>query len=180
MTEDALGLTRVFMGLGSNLGHRALLVSEALDMLRSSLGSLRVASFYETMPRDLVDQPPFLNTVVEGWTSLPPSDLLAESLKIESRLGRVRAKSRPKGPRPIDIDLLLYGSRVIDSEGLVVPHPRMVERKFVLVPLVELDPSLRHPATGRLFQTYLDALEPQGIYYFCPTSYSRPAANLRR
>lgn len=180
MTKHAVGLTRVFIAVGSNMGDRARLMSEAIGLLSSILETVRVASFYETLPREVVDQPPFLNTVVAARTALSPEELLAKTCDIEKKLGRVRDEDRPKGPRPIDLDILLYGTQVIQSEKLCVPHPRMIERKFVLIPLVEIDPCLRHPATGRRFQTYLDALQPQGIYYFLPTSYSRIAANLRR
>jgi len=120
----------------------------------------------------VVDQPPFLNTVVAGLTELDALSLLESIHSIETALGRNRAIERPKGPRPIDIDILLFGSEVISGERLVVPHPRMRLRKFVLVPLLELDPDLVDPAGSIPFADYLARLPPQGIYYFGATRYS--------
>ncbi len=114
----------------------------------------------------MLDQPPFLNTVAVGTTGLDPRALLAGIQAIESRLGRDRSRERRRGPRAIDIDLLLYGERIIDEEGLRVPHPAMGERKFVLLPLLELDPDRRHPESGERLDALLARLEPQGIYYF--------------
>ncbi|HUX20255.1 MAG TPA: 2-amino-4-hydroxy-6-hydroxymethyldihydropteridine diphosphokinase, partial [Spirochaetia bacterium] len=126
----------------------------------------RLASMYETRPRDLLDQPLFLNTVVEGTTELAPHELLSAVLEIERTLGRNRSNEREKGPRTIDIDILLYGNELIESAVLTVPHPRIAERKFVLIPLLELEPELRHPGTQVTFQSDLDSLQSQGIYYF--------------
>ena len=171
---------RVFLGLGSNLGDRAGAIKEACATLAGLLDELEQASFYETRPRDLADQPLFLNTVVSGVTSLEPEDLLSALHDVENELGRNRANEITKGPRTLDIDILLFGGRIIESDRLVVPHPRMLERKFVLVPLVELSPELRHPATGTLFQDYLERLESQGIYYFESTRYSREVSREQR
>ncbi|HUZ17995.1 MAG TPA: 2-amino-4-hydroxy-6-hydroxymethyldihydropteridine diphosphokinase [Spirochaetia bacterium] len=160
----------VFFGIGSNLGDRASYLLDALESLRNRFGPLSVASFYETLPRDVEDQPPFVNTVASAATACSPHDLLSAVAAIEQSFGRVR--NRRRGPRTVDIDILLVGSEIIHEEDLTVPHPRMTERKFVLVPLLELDPTLRHPSTGRPFQSYLEELPPQGIYYFPSTSYS--------
>jgi len=125
---------------------------------------LRSSSIYRTSPRYLLDQADFLNIVACGSTDLAPAALLAWTQSIEARFGRDRSKERFKGPRTLDIDLLLYGDRIIDSPDLVVPHPGMLERAFVLVPLVELSPDLAHPASGQPFSAFLDAVAGQGIY----------------
>ncbi len=164
---------KVYLGVGSNVGDRAANIKCACEALQAVLHGTEQASLYETRPREVVDQPLFVNTVVSGYTSLSAGDLLARLNEIEANLGRDRPMERHKGPRTMDIDLLLYGTEIIESDDLTVPHPRICERKFVLVPLLELSPTLGHPATGRTFQSYLEALEPQGIYYFNATRYSR-------
>lgn len=163
----------VFLGVGSNVGDRAAFVKQACDALGTFLDHERQASIYETRPREVTDQPLFLNTVVSGLCSLSATQLLERIGEIERGLGRDRSTERRKGPRTVDIDILLYRDQCIDSDDLIVPHPRICERKFVLIPLLELAPGLRHPATGVPFQRYLDSLEPQGIYYFTATRYSR-------
>lgn len=173
-------MEKVFLGLGSNVGDRAKALKEACAALAVLLDEFEQASFYETRPRDVVDQPLFLNTVVSGMSSLEPDDLLSHLHSIEHNLGRNREQEVAKGPRTLDIDLLLFGERIIESDRLVVPHPRMLERKFVLVPLVEIAPELPHPATGTLFQDYLERLESQGIYYFESTRYSREVSREQR
>lgn len=165
--------TRVFLGVGSNVGERADHIKHAYDALGGFLEHERQASLYETRPREVIDQPLFLNTVVSGLCSLSPAELLEKVAWIERDLGRDRSNERRKGPRTVDIDILLYGEHCIDGDDLVIPHPRMTERKFVLIPLLELDPELRDPVTGLPFQHYLDSLEPQGIYYFTAKRYSR-------
>ncbi len=173
-------MEKVFLGLGSNIGDRAKTIKEACAALTGLLDEFEQASFYETRPRDVVDQPLFLNTVVSGVTSLEPEALLSALHSIEHELGRNRTNELEKGPRTLDIDLLLFGERIIESDRLVVPHPRMLERKFVLVPLVEIAPELHHPATGTSFQDYLERLESQGIYYFESTRYSREVSREQR
>ena len=173
-------MEKVFLGLGSNMGDRARTLKSACSALAGLLSRIEQASLYETRPRDVTDQPLFLNTVVAGMTSVEPDELLSSIHLIERELGRDRSRERLRGPRTLDIDLLLFGERHIDDERLVVPHPRMLERKFVLIPLVELAPELRHPGTGVLFQAYLDRLESQGIYYFESTRYSREVSRDQR
>ena len=120
---------------------------------------LRRSSIYETEPQDLLDQPWFLNIVVEVETELFPRLLLARAQAIEIGMGRRR--DLPKGPRPIDIDILLFGSFVIGSRELEVPHPRMRDRRFVLEPLAELAPGLRHPANGKTVREMLSEVQTQ-------------------
>ena len=108
------------------------------------------------------DQPWFLNLVIEGLTGLPPRALLRSLQQIEVRLGRIRHADAPRnGPRTVDIDILLYGSLMIQEEGIEIPHPRMERRRFVLEPLIEIAPDLRHPVSGVLFSEILSCAEPE-------------------
>ncbi|HEY6947021.1 MAG TPA: 2-amino-4-hydroxy-6-hydroxymethyldihydropteridine diphosphokinase [Candidatus Acidoferrum sp.] len=135
----------VYLSLGSNIGDRAGNLRTAIAALaEANVRVTRVSSFYETEPVDLRDQPWFLNCVVQGKTEAPPFDLLRILRGIESRMGS--KKLVPKGPRLIDIDILLYGDETMDTPELQVPHPRMLQRKFVLFPLAEIAPELTHPA----------------------------------
>jgi 2-amino-4-hydroxy-6-hydroxymethyldihydropteridine diphosphokinase len=135
VTETAV---RAFIGLGSNLGDRLANLKEAVLRLAKTEGVdvTRVSRVYETSPVG-PPQPDFLNAVAEVWTSLSAMELLAVSLRIEEEMGRVRDERW--GPRVIDLDLLNYGRMNIDEQGLIVPHPRMHERSFVLMPLLELE-----------------------------------------
>ena len=142
---------RAYVGLGGNLGDRRSYLEGALELLRADTG-IRVAavsSFRETDPVGYVDQPRFLNAVAAVETELPPRELLERLLAVERALGRERTGPR-YGPRAIDLDLLLYGDEVIDEPGLVVPHPRLAERAFVLEPLAELAPELALPDGRRV------------------------------
>lgn len=122
-------------------------------MLREIVQVAAVSSIYETEPVGFADQPNFWNIVVQISTQLPPPALLEQLIRIEQRMGRER--SFRNAPRIIDLDILLYGDVVLDVAGLELPHPRMTERAFVLKPLVELDPNLAHPVTGRRFSDIL-------------------------
>lgn len=134
----------VYLSLGANLGDREQGLRGAVRLLQApDLRVLRVSSIYETEPQDFRSQPWFLNLVAEAETSLLPRQLLSRIQKIERELGRRR--TAPKGPRTIDIDILLYGQFVIETGELTVPHPRMANRRFVLEPMCELAPDLRHP-----------------------------------
>ena len=138
---------RVAVGMGSNLGDRARHLRAGRDALERLLSDLRTSRVYETAP---VGGPPgqrrFLNACCVGWTRHGPEELLEAFRAAERRAGRSREDRA--GPRPLDLDLLLYGDRRIESDGLEVPHPRMTERAFVLVPLAELIPGAPVPATG--------------------------------
>lgn len=136
----------VYLSLGSNLGDRRERLSRAVAELRDGAVVVeKLSSLYETEPVGLRAQPWFLNLVAVGSTELYPTQLLDRVQNIEIRLGRRRLVE--KGPRTIDIDILLYGDFRIRSERLIVPHPRMAERRFVLEPLAELAPELRHPVS---------------------------------
>ncbi len=152
----------VYLSLGSNLGDRERNLRQALRLLKDAgVRAQRVSSVYETEPLELRDQPRFLNVAVQAETELFPKQLLARIRKIEFELGRKRL--RPKGPRTVDIDILLYGDAVIETGELTVPHPRMTERRFVLEPMAELAPDLRHPTMRRTMRELLAATAGQGV-----------------
>ena len=138
----------IYLSLGSNVGDRAAHIARAIDALDAAgVRVLRQSSLYSTEPVDLRTQSWFLNCVLEAETDLMPRQLLRVLQEIERALGRKRLVR--SGPRVMDIDLLLYGSSVVHTAELEVPHPRMAERRFVLVPLLELAPALRHPTLRR-------------------------------
>ena len=150
---------KAFIGLGSNLGERETHIRLALDDLARMPETrlVRASSLYDTEPVGEVDQPNFLNAVAQIDTELTARQLLWNLQLIERRLGRVR--TRKWGPRTIDLDLLLYGDLVVDEPDLQVPHPEILKRSFVLVPLLELDPALVHPATGETLLVHLSELK---------------------
>ena len=148
----------VYLSLGSNVGDRAANLSSAIQRLRG-LGAIeKVSSFYETEPVEFTAQPWFLNCVVKLDTEKMPKQLLAGILDVEQQMGRRRTQK--KGPRAIDIDILLFGNSVIDTKGLSVPHPAMQERRFVLEPLAEIAPEVRHPIFKRTVREMRDGLPP--------------------
>jgi 2-amino-4-hydroxy-6-hydroxymethyldihydropteridine diphosphokinase len=160
----------VYISLGSNLGDRLANLERALDLLSLVCLELTSSRVYETVPLFYRPQPLFLNLAARGRTTLPPQRLLKLIHDIERRLGR--RPGRRNGPRPIDIDILIYGSLVIDSETLTVPHPGLTERRFVLRPLLELDPALTHPVTGTPLWKYLLAGDPGGVYFHSICRYT--------
>jgi 2-amino-4-hydroxy-6-hydroxymethyldihydropteridine diphosphokinase len=154
---------RIFLSLGSNLGDRRQNLDQAVQLLKQNgIESVRRSSIYETEPQDIAAQPWFLNLALECRSGLFPIQLLNAVLRIERELGRERRGiTSVKGPRLIDIDLILYGRFTIDCPALTVPHPRMLQRRFVLAPLVEIDPQLRHPTPGRLLREHLNEITGQ-------------------
>jgi 2-amino-4-hydroxy-6-hydroxymethyldihydropteridine diphosphokinase len=150
-----------FLGLGGNQGDRAALLAEALLRLHRTPGAavVAVSALYATAPVGLADQPEFLNAAAEISTSLPPEELLAACLRIESELGRVRTVRW--GPRTIDLDLLFYGDLRRTDDGLTLPHPRMAERAFVLAPLAELAPDIR--LDGKTIAARAAAIDRAGV-----------------
>ena len=155
-------LKTAYLALGSNLGDREHNLKQAIETLaRPALELIRASSIYETAPMLLEDQPWFLNQVLEIKTSLFPRQLLHATQDVEHQLGRKRTVAN--GPRVIDVDILLYGKVIMDSTELTIPHPRMTERRFVLEPLAELAPRLRHPVSKRTMLDLLSATKAQNI-----------------
>lgn len=167
-------MERIWLGLGSNLGDSPGLIQKAMELLGNYLGDIHCSSLWLSKPRYRLDQPDFINAVVTGLCDMEPGELLKAIQGIEARLGRDRSTVPEKGARTIDIDILLFGRRIIAEEDLIVPHPGMRERKFVLLPLVELDSKLKDPVSGRLFKDFLAELPPQGIYPLGQGIYDAP------
>ncbi|HYR68814.1 MAG TPA: 2-amino-4-hydroxy-6-hydroxymethyldihydropteridine diphosphokinase [Candidatus Dormibacteraeota bacterium] len=153
-------MTRVFVGIGSNLGDREYLIRKAVGELRALpvTALVRVSSLYDTDPVGEIEQPPFLNAVAWLETELEARALLWQLLLIEQRMGRVRAQRW--GPRSIDLDLLFFGDTSLDEPDLKLPHPEAHRRAFVLYPLQELDPDFLHPLTREHIRKLIRGLDP--------------------
>lgn len=149
-----------YLSLGSNLGNRQRNLKQALRLLSLQVKIDKLSSIYETEPVGYQEQPPFLNTVCQVSTNLSPYELLHLAKDIERQLGR--KPSFANAPRPIDIDILIYNNKVVQAGELTIPHPRLVERAFVLVPLAEISPELVHPEKGRTISELLNNLESVG------------------
>ena len=150
-----------YLGLGSNLGNRHQNLERALAFLSQRLKVANVSSIYDTEPLGNVNQPRFLNQVCQVYTRLAPEALLALAKGIECKLGRA---GKSGAPRPIDIDILFYGDHVVKTAELVIPHPRLIKRAFVLVPLAEIAPDLAHPVSGkRVTELLADLNGTQGV-----------------
>jgi 2-amino-4-hydroxy-6-hydroxymethyldihydropteridine diphosphokinase len=158
MTE----LVTVYLGLGSNLGNRQENLDTALKLLSQRMQMGKLSSIYDTEPIGNANQPRFLNLACEVSTRLTPEGLLALAKGVELKMGR---HSRTGEPRTIDIDILLYGDKVIKSKDLEIPHPKMMERQFVLTPLAEIAPDVIHPVTKKSIKEMNRALkEVQGVF----------------
>ncbi len=152
----------VYIALGSNIGDRAENLRQAREQIAvPDLRVLRASSIYETAPRDVKDQPWFLNQVIECETDLFPRQLLARLQKIEKSMGRKRRIA--KGPREIDLDILFFGDAVVKAPELEIPHPRIAERRFVLEPLAELAPEKKHPGTRKTVREMLASVANQAV-----------------
>jgi 2-amino-4-hydroxy-6-hydroxymethyldihydropteridine diphosphokinase len=151
-----------YLGLGTNMGNRERNLDQCLDLLSQRMRMGKISSVYDTEPQDNINQPRFLNMVCQVFTRLAPEGLLALAKGIESKMGRV---GKTGEPRPIDIDILLYGDEKIETPELVVPHPRMKERAFVLIPLSEIAPDLVFPGSDKTIKEMALALrEVQGVF----------------
>ncbi|MBA7480557.1 MAG: 2-amino-4-hydroxy-6-hydroxymethyldihydropteridine diphosphokinase [Dehalococcoidia bacterium] len=151
----------VYLGLGSNLGDRQANLDRALEFLSQRVRMGKISSIYDTEPLGDSNQPRFLNLVCQAFTRLEPPALLALAKGIERKLGRV---GKSGTPRTIDIDILLYSDQVIDTPELVIPHPKMTERAFVLIPLDEIASDTVHPVTEKTMKELLqNATEKQGV-----------------
>ena len=155
-------MNRAFVGFGSNMGDSLSVCSRAVERLHRppEVRVLRVSSFYETEPVGMTEQAPFLNGVLLCETALGPEDLLGAAQEIEKAFHRTREVRW--GPRTLDLDILAYGGLRIALPHLIVPHPRLHERRFVLIPLLEIDPAWVHPASGEPGRRLLEAIPAEG------------------
>ena len=159
----------IVLGLGSNLGDSHSIVINAVKVLGDVLRELRRASLYETEPLYYVDQGRFINTAVAGFYGVNQKpleaarELLVQLHKIEERFGRKRDKERRWGERFLDVDILLFGDLTINESDIIIPHPRLKERRFALEPLLEIMPDATEPGTGLSYRSICQALPDQGV-----------------
>lgn len=154
-------LKRAYLSLGSNVGDREANLGEAIARLKEIGRVVAASSFYETEPVEFTAQDWFLNCAVLLETPKMPAQLLESLLKLEQAMGRRRLQ--PKGPRIIDVDILLFGDSVVNTNDLTIPHPAMQDRRFVLQPLAEIAPDVRHPVLKKTARELLEALPPGQI-----------------
>ena len=162
---ETAGRELVALGLGSNLGDCENILRGAVKALSHCLSDVAVSSLYITAPQDYADQSDFCNAVVAGRFAYSPDELLFIANSIEADFGRDRAQEIPKGPRPLDIDILLFGDRIVSMEmpDLAIPHRALKMRQFALIPLLEILPQAADPLTGVLYRDILANLPDQGV-----------------
>ena len=143
-------MEKVFIGLGGNIGNVQATFDIAIEKINKTIGQIiKASSRYETEPWGNKKQDYFLNQIICAETNLNPDELLKKILDIENLLGRKRKKNNQSAPRTIDIDILFYGDKIINTDNLIVPHPRLHQRNFVLMPLMEIAPGLIHPSFNK-------------------------------
>ncbi|HEY5271212.1 MAG TPA: 2-amino-4-hydroxy-6-hydroxymethyldihydropteridine diphosphokinase [Anaerolineales bacterium] len=157
----------IYLALGANLGDRFANLQAAIDALPPAVRVIAQSPVYETPPWGLTDQPAFLNMALKGETHLVPLALLAHLKHLETQLGRT--PSIRYGPRRIDMDILFYDGLILDTPELILPHPHLHERAFVLVPLADLEPDLVHPVLGRPVRELLSVVDTTGVKRYEPT-----------
>ncbi|HEY5571486.1 MAG TPA: 2-amino-4-hydroxy-6-hydroxymethyldihydropteridine diphosphokinase [Anaerolineales bacterium] len=161
-----MSLHTVYLALGSNLGNRLKNLKTAIAVMQPGVLPDDCSPVYETPPWGVADQPPFLNQAVRGKTELEPEELLDRLKSVEVQMGREPAIKY--GPRLIDVDILFYDDLVLDAKDLTVPHPRLSDRAFVLVPLADLAPDLSHPILNKTVKELLSEVDTAGIKWHAP------------
>ena len=157
-------MEKVYLGLGSNVGNCAEIIRAAFVELSAFLADARLSRLWSSKALYFEDQPDFINAVAGGDCELPPRMLLTALNRIELIFGRDRPRERKKGPRSLDIDILLYGSLILTEPELIIPHLGLKERQFALLPLLDLDPDLKDQVSGEPYKLICQALPRQGIY----------------
>lgn len=160
-------MEKIVLGLGSNVGNSLEYLRKAVAALSLFTENVRISSVYKTKPQDYTAQDDFLNMVFTADYDGTPESLLAQTQKIERQNGRDRSKQITKGPRTLDIDILLFGERTVQTLQLTVPHPAMKKRQFVLIPLLEVLPNYAEPISKVSYRYFLDELADQGVEKFC-------------
>ncbi|WP_029523202.1 2-amino-4-hydroxy-6-hydroxymethyldihydropteridine diphosphokinase [Persephonella sp. KM09-Lau-8] len=154
-------MEKIFLALGSNIGNRQENINQAIKFLSTKILDIKQATIYESKAIGYENQPDFLNTAISGYTDLSPEELLKFIKQVEEQTGRI--KRFRWGPREIDIDILFYGNLVLEKENLIIPHPRIHERDFVLKPLCDLEPEFIHPVLKKTIKELLNNLQEKSI-----------------